>query len=741
MALPVDETQTEAPAAFQWGAGGARMTPEEIAARRKVAAALAAQGADYSPIRSVWQGVARAAQGLNAGLEERRTNDAATTNASENAKMIAALVGGAGGVATSPASPAAAVATGGTVPAAVSAAPNAAVRADAPNTIVTPDGQNTIQVLPGSANDPIQAPGPMEEPTGQDRINMVATALGEQPAGSAAGLGAINTIRNRAIDGGYGGNTPTAVVLAPKQYSANNDPAHRAELLARATANTPEVAKVSDAIDQTYGVGKYVAAGPNDPTEGKTHYYDPGSMVPVNAVPKWAQGKEYQTIGSTRFYDDPDSPAGAPVQVADASGGVPAAVAKVAAAQGADPAALPATAAPTQGYAVPGQGAAPAAVAKVSSAINPAVLAAVTSPYADPTTKQLGMTLLAQQMKPKANAAYKDADGNLMQMGPDGTLHAVIQADKTPTSVSEYKYYKDNLPPGETAMPYQTWSIVKARAAATNVTTTVGGENKGLDEAAKLDAEAVRKGQNEKMPALDDADHNFQMMQDAIDRNGGKLPTGGVLGKMGLDLRRTSSYIRENWGIDLGDDPTTSTSLETFNKGGIKASGDMAKAIGGNRVLKVEFDMAQKANPGLETTDGGNKYLIDLNRNTIAIQKDHLQAQEDYWRGHNHSLDGFQKEWNAEVKANPRPLSTFSIVPPIDVGEGTQMVKLPSTGQGGYSWYQKGPNGNTLVSDPAITSKLEDASKPLVAAAKAAEEKTIGGKTYVKQDGNWFEKH
>ena len=241
------------------------------------------------------------------------------------------------------------------------------------------------------------------------------------------------------------------------------------------------------------------------------------------------------------------------------------------------------------------------------------------------------------------------------------------------------------------------------------------------------------------MPALDDADHNFQIMQDAIDRNGGKLPTGGILGKLGLDARRTSSYIRDNWGVDLGDDPTTATSLETFNKGGIKASGDMAKAIGGNRVLKVEFDMAQKANPGLETTDGGNKYLIDLNRNTIAIKRDHLQAQEDYWRDHNHSLDGFQKSWNAEVKSNPRALSNFSVVPPIKNGDGTQFVKLPSTGQGGYTWYRKGQDGLSPITDQKVTSRLEDSAKPLKADHPAAAEKVVGGKTYVKQDGNWFE--
>src|SRR5258708_1809957 len=116
MALPQDDT-TDAPATFQWGGGGARMTPEAIAARRKVADAMGAQSMDYSPVRSWTQGLARVAQGLNAGLMNRRADDAEQANADANKQMIAALL--AGGGAPSAANPA----TAGTVPAAASAAP------------------------------------------------------------------------------------------------------------------------------------------------------------------------------------------------------------------------------------------------------------------------------------------------------------------------------------------------------------------------------------------------------------------------------------------------------------------------------------------------------------------------------------------------------------------------------------------------------------------------------------------
>jgi hypothetical protein len=451
--------------------------------------------------------------------------------------------------------------------------------------------------------------------------------------------------------------------------------------------------------------------------------------------PAWAGG-ESVTIGGHVFNSPDDAkPGAAPVQVASA-----------------DPAALPANATPTQGYAIPGQPAAAApAVTKVAGAlsgVNPAVIAAMTSPSASPQTKQIAGIILQSQLskeKKEQHTQETDAAGNIWDVNATtGQRTVALKKDKedaAPTSVREYEYYKKNLPPGSPVIPYDAWSTAKARAAATNVTTTIGGENKGLDEAAKIDAETVRKGQNDQMPALEDADHNFQLMQTAIERNGGKLPTGGELGKLGLDWNRTKDYVAQNWGIDLGSDPNTTTSLETFNKGGIRAAGDMAKAIGGNRVLKVEFDMAQRANAGLETSDAGNKYILDASRNGIAIKHDYLQAQEDYWRAHNHSLDGFQKEWNTEVKANPRPLSTFSVAPPVDNGDGSQMVKLPSTAQGGYSWYRKGQDGLQVVADKDVASRLDDAAKPLKTTAAAPVTKVIGNKTYVKQDGNWFEQH
>src|ERR1700756_1277754 len=95
-----DTTQQPAPT-FTWGSGGARLTPDEIANRRKIADALAAQGSDASPFPTgtrgfgeVTQGLARVAKGVSAGLDYREADQAAKANADDNKAMIAALLGG-----------------------------------------------------------------------------------------------------------------------------------------------------------------------------------------------------------------------------------------------------------------------------------------------------------------------------------------------------------------------------------------------------------------------------------------------------------------------------------------------------------------------------------------------------------------------------------------------------------------------------------------------------------------------
>lgn len=93
-------------APFVWGEGGAQMTPEQIAAQRKVAEAMMERGMDYSPIQSPWQGGARVAQGLFGALQGREANAAMQRNAEADRALITSLISGGGSAPTAaPAGP------------------------------------------------------------------------------------------------------------------------------------------------------------------------------------------------------------------------------------------------------------------------------------------------------------------------------------------------------------------------------------------------------------------------------------------------------------------------------------------------------------------------------------------------------------------------------------------------------------------------------------------------------------
>jgi hypothetical protein len=83
--------------AFQWGEGGGRLTPEDIAMRRKMAMQNIAAGSDYSPVQHWTQGLARVAQALVGGMENRKLDKAAEQNATAEQQILASLTNRQGG--------------------------------------------------------------------------------------------------------------------------------------------------------------------------------------------------------------------------------------------------------------------------------------------------------------------------------------------------------------------------------------------------------------------------------------------------------------------------------------------------------------------------------------------------------------------------------------------------------------------------------------------------------------------
>ncbi|WP_260598284.1 hypothetical protein [Sphingomonas endolithica] len=82
------------PGAFQWGEGGQRMTPDEIASRRSLAQQQMAAGMDFSPVGHWTQGMARVAQALVGSLEARKLDKASEANAAQNRSIASLLTGG-----------------------------------------------------------------------------------------------------------------------------------------------------------------------------------------------------------------------------------------------------------------------------------------------------------------------------------------------------------------------------------------------------------------------------------------------------------------------------------------------------------------------------------------------------------------------------------------------------------------------------------------------------------------------
>ena len=104
---------TQAASPFMWGAGGARMTPEQIAKQREIAEAMIARGVDTSPVGHWTQGAARVAQALFGSIGASRADAAEKESMERSRAMLMGAIGG-DSAADTPAPGAVATSTGPT---------------------------------------------------------------------------------------------------------------------------------------------------------------------------------------------------------------------------------------------------------------------------------------------------------------------------------------------------------------------------------------------------------------------------------------------------------------------------------------------------------------------------------------------------------------------------------------------------------------------------------------------------
>lgn len=94
-APPIGQTQTASSPAFTWGAGGRRLTPEQLAAEREIAQSM--MKSNYSPVQNVWQGLGRVVDNVTGALDTRRLDKQADAQAAYSDQIMQSLLGGKGG--------------------------------------------------------------------------------------------------------------------------------------------------------------------------------------------------------------------------------------------------------------------------------------------------------------------------------------------------------------------------------------------------------------------------------------------------------------------------------------------------------------------------------------------------------------------------------------------------------------------------------------------------------------------
>lgn len=88
---PIGQMQTVSEP-FVWGKGGARLTPQQLAAQQ--ASAQDRMKSDYSPVQSIWQGLGRVADNVTGALDARSLDKEALAQTKDADARIASLLPG-----------------------------------------------------------------------------------------------------------------------------------------------------------------------------------------------------------------------------------------------------------------------------------------------------------------------------------------------------------------------------------------------------------------------------------------------------------------------------------------------------------------------------------------------------------------------------------------------------------------------------------------------------------------------
>ena len=524
---------------FTWGSGGEKQTTS----RRRLAEALLMEGSQTTPIKHWSQGLNRVAQAM---IGQSMLNDedarARATEQATQAQLLShpALAGGSPSIA--PASP--------------SAMPRPMANTD-----------DKIY----AANEP----SPLDPPSGVDRDMAVRTIIaesGNQPFNGQVGVGAV--MRNRAVDGGYGGDTLPGVIQKPYAFEPHNTAQGRARMAA-IDPNGPQYQTASRALDAAY-FG-------DDPTQGATHFVAPKAQAALGRqMPAWAKG-ESTTIGDHVFYSPDDAGSR-----------------------------LPANAQVAQGFNPPGQVAAPPQQAPI-----PVETASyIRGLIANPSTRLAGVTLLNTYTKPRDTFSQNtDAQGNVWERGSDGSAKVVLKADKPdeqarPMTADERRQY--GIPDGAAvAMTKNGPKAIGGGGTTINNNQGGGTDRQFFDE--MVERSKTARGIAAGLTGIRNA-------REAID--------GGAVTGFRADDRISLQKAAQYFGVPYGDAAKIDNS-EVFKAAIASQIGAVMKAVVGNtNISDSDRRFGERAAGGsLDLNEGSIKRLLDImERASNAALDDHQRS-------------------------------------------------------------------------------------------------------------------
>ena len=572
--------------AFVWGQGGARKTPEEIARDREIAAALMGQ-VDTSPVGHWTQGAARVVSALGGVLKERRANKAEGQNAEESKSRIASLLGSLGG------------------------------------------GGNSQSQFP-----PTPSSGAAQPDYASSRV---AQAAGDGDLRS----GIVSTAQSLGID-----------------------PVDLATAISYETAGTFDPAKKGPTTQWGQHQGLIQFGEPQAKQYGVDWNNPVGSQLgPDGAIAKYLKDTGVQPgMGLMDIYSAINAGGVGRYGASDANnGGAPGTVAdkvnqqmashreKAMALLGAQPGqqtmplgpeAIPQLAGAAMGGGMPemaGNAPQPVQTAQAGG-MNPAIVEALSSPYASPEEKNIAGILLQQEMQKGAAPKYDfhtGKDGSIFRSDSSGNLEQVYGGKPDqPTDVREYEYAKGQGFQGT----FADWQLEQKRAGASQVNIDQRAEGAFDKKLAEAQATTFDTMATEGMNANSDI-AVIGELENLLGQNGGV--TDGVAGWL----------AQKGIGGEGMSDLQAAQAL-------INRLVPSQRQPGSGSMSDRDVELFTRSLPSLWNTPGGNQKILGVMRGLAQYKQQQGQIAQAVMAGEMSRQDATKA-----LRSLPNPLAGFGKAP------------------------------------------------------------------------------